>query len=247
MKIKKLEKTNNHIRDNRIDFDELNHTYTIDKKFQAISVTQLVNKFFPEFDKEYWAEKESKKTGIKKEKILNKWRELGEKARNLGTELHSQIENYYNSLKYEKSREFEKFINFHDKYISDKYEPYRTEWRIFDEDKLLAGTVDMVYRKENDDLFIFDWKRSKKIINSNGTVERENPFENGLKGLSHLSSSDYIKYCLQQNIYKYIIEKNYEKKVSSMNLLILHPNYNTYHIVQVDEFSIETDYLINSL
>ena len=105
----------------------------------------------------------------------------------------------------------------------------------------------MVYRKENDDIFIFDWKRSKKIINSNGTVERENPFENGLKGLSHLSSSDYIKYCLQQNIYKYIIEKNYEKKVSSMNLLILHPNYNTYHIVQVDEFSIETDYLINSL
>ena len=124
---------------------------------------------------------------------------------------------------------------------------YRTEWRIFDEDKLLAGTVDMVYRKENDDLFIFDWKRSKKIINSNGTVERENPFENGLKGLSHLSSSDYIKYCLQQNIYKYIIEKNYKKKVSSMNLLILHPNYNTYHIVQVDEFSIETEYLINSL
>ena len=42
MKIKKLEKINNHIRDNRIDFDELNHTYTIDKKFQAISVTQLV-------------------------------------------------------------------------------------------------------------------------------------------------------------------------------------------------------------
>ena len=111
----------------------------------------------------------------------------------------------------------------------------------------MAGTVDMVYRKENDDLFIFDWKRSKKIINSNGTVERENPFENGLKGLSHLSSSDYIKYCLQQNIYKYIIEKNYKKKVSSINLLILHPNYNTYHIVQVDEFSIETDYLINSL
>ena len=71
MKIKKLEKINNHIRDNRIDFDELNHTYTIDKKFQAISVTQLVNKFFPQFDKEYWAEKESKKPAIKKEKIIN--------------------------------------------------------------------------------------------------------------------------------------------------------------------------------
>ena len=37
MKIKKLEKINNHIRDNRIDFDELNHTYTIDKKFEIFS------------------------------------------------------------------------------------------------------------------------------------------------------------------------------------------------------------------
>ena len=64
-------------------------------------------------------------------------------------------------------------------------------------------------------------------------------FENGLNGLSHLSSSDYNKYCLQQNIYKYILEKNYDKKVSSMNLLILHPNYDSYHIVKVNDLPLE--------
>ena len=245
--MKKLEDLNFHDRDNRIFFDESNHNYTIDKKIKAISVTKLIHKFFPEFDKEYWAEKESIKTGLNKIDILEKWKKLGNKARDLGTDLHNQIENFYNKIDYKKSREFEKFSNFHTTHIEGKYDPYRTEWRIFDDNKSLAGTVDMVYKKNNNELFIFDWKRSKKLINSDGSIEKENPFENGLKGLSHLSCSDYIKYCLQQNIYKYIIEKNYNKKVSSMNLLILHPNYDNYHIIQVEEFPLEVDYLISTL
>lgn len=105
----------------------------------------------------------------------------------------------------------------------------------------------MVYQKSDNEVFLFDWKRSKKIINSNGSVEKQNPFENGLKGLSHLSSTDYIKYCLQQNIYKYILEKNYGLIVSSMNLLILHPFYSKYHIIKVEDLPLETEYLINTL
>ena len=245
--MKKLENLNFHDRDSRIFFDESNHNYTIDKKIKATSVTQLIHKFFPEFDKEYWANKESIKTGKSKSEILKGWEELGEKARNLGTELHEQIENYYNKLEYNKSRELEKFFNFHSKHIENKYKPYRTEWRVFDEDKNIAGTIDMVYEKDNGELFIFDWKRSKKIINSDGSVEKNNPFENGLEGLSHLPSSDYVKYCLQQNIYKNILEKKYEKKISSMNLLILHPHFENYHIVQVEDFKNETQYLLESI
>ena len=245
--MKKLENLNSHKRDSRIIFNEKEHSYTIDNKNKAISVTQLIQEFFPKFDKNYWAERESNKTGESKEEILNRWEELGGKARDLGTELHNQIENYYNGTEYNNSREFEKFINFHEKYISKNYNPFRTEWRVFDENKLLAGSIDMVYKKTDNEVFLFDWKRSKKIINSNGSVEKQNPFENGLKGLSHLSSTDYIKYCLQQNIYKYILEKNYGLIVSSMNLLILHPFYSKYHIVKVEDLPLETEYLINTL
>ena len=49
----------------------------------------------------------------------------------------------------------------------------------------------MVYKKSNSEVFLFDWKRSKKIINSNGEVEKDNPFENCLNGLWHMSSTDY--------------------------------------------------------
>lgn len=242
-----LSSKNHYERDERIQFSDSDHTYLIDKKNKAVSVTELIGRYFPKFDKEFWANKESIKTGKPKNEILKKWDELGKKARDLGTELHEQIENFYNSKEYIRSKELDKFFKFHKNHIQDKYQPHRTEWRIFDEDKNLAGTVDMVYEKENGELFIFDWKRSKKIINSDGSIEKNNPFENGLNGLSHLPSSDYVKYCLQQNIYKNILESKYDKKVSSMNLLILHPYLENYHIIQVESFKNETKYLLDSI
>lgn len=242
-----LSSKNHYERDERIQFSDSDHTYLIDKKNKAVSVTELIGRYFPKFDKEFWANKESIKTGKPKNEILKKWDDLGKKARDLGTELHEQIENFYNSKEYIRSKELDKFFKFHKNHIQDKYKPHRTEWRIFDEDKNLAGTVDMVYEKENGELFIFDWKRSKKIINSDGSIEKNNPFENGLNGLSHLPSSDYVKYCLQQNIYKNILESKYDKKVSSMNLLILHPHIDNYHIIQVESFKNETKYLLDSI
>lgn len=242
-----LSSKNHYERDERIQFSDSDHTYLIDKKNKAVSVTELIGRYFPKFDKEFWANKESIKTGKPKNEILKKWDDLGKKARDLGTELHEQIENFYNSKEYIRSKELDKFFKFHKNHIQDKYKPHRTEWRIFDEDKNLAGTVDMVYEKENGELFIFDWKRSKKIINSDGSIEKNNPFENGLDGLSHLPSSDYVKYCLQQNIYKNILESKYDKKVSSMNLLILHPHLENYHIIQVESFKNETKYLLDSI
>lgn len=242
-----LSSKNHYERDERIQFSDSDHTYLIDKKNKAVSVTELIGRYFPKFDKEFWANKESIKTGKPKNEILKKWDDLGKKARDLGTELHEQIENFYNSKEYIRSKELDKFFKFHKNHIQDKYQPHRTEWRIFDEDKNLAGTVDMVYEKENGELFIFDWKRSKKIINSDGSIEKNNPFENGLNGLSHLPSSDYVKYCLQQNIYKHILESKYDKKVSSMNLLILHPHLENYHIIQVESFKNETKYLLDSI
>ncbi len=242
-----LSSKNHYERDERIQFSDSDHTYLIDKKNKAVSVTELIGRYFPKFDKEFWANKESIKTGKPKNEILKKWDDLGKKARDLGTELHEQIENFYNSKEYIRSKELDKFFKFHKNHIQDKYKPHRTEWRIFDEDKNLAGTVDMVYEKENGELFIFDWKRSKKIINSDGSIEKNNPFENGLNGLSHLPSSDYVKYCLQQNIYMNILESKYDKKVSSMNLLILHPHLDNYHIIQVESFKNETKYLLDSI
>ena len=103
-----------------------------------------------------------KKKVKKLEKILRYYKKMGgvrRKARIEGTDLHNQIENFYNKISLDTS-ELEKFMKFHE-FIVKNYKPYRTEWRVFDE-KLLAGTIDMVYKKSNTS-FLFDWKRSKKL------------------------------------------------------------------------------------
>ena len=150
--------------DKRITFDPLEHRYFIDGNADTISVSQLISKFFPEFDSEYWSERKARERGITKQEILAEWKEKGDTSASLGTQLHEEIENYYNGQPYNDDLpEFQHFLKFKEKY--DSMIPFRSEWRIFDEDLLVAGTVDMVYQKEGNELYMFDWKRSEKIVN----------------------------------------------------------------------------------
>ena len=55
-----LAEFNRHINDGRITFDESNHDYFIDGKKIKFSVTEIIDKFFPKFDKAYWAERKAK-------------------------------------------------------------------------------------------------------------------------------------------------------------------------------------------
>mgnify|MGYP000845968767 FL=1 len=185
--------------------------------------------------------------GLEPETIVEKWKQNGLEQAELGTMLHEQIENFYNKKKYDvQSKEFQYFLNFKEKY--PKMIPYRSEWRIFDEELLIAGTVDMVYQKENNELYMFDWKRSKKVVLPNGKPYLSDPSGNFTQfasdQLSHLTNDSYYKYCLQQNIYKHILEKRYNVSISSMNLLILHPVYETYHMLKLPQMEQEVNYML---
>ena len=84
-------------------------------------------------------------------KILDDWEKKRNDAALKGTLLHERIEDFYNQKFHtEYPPEFEYFKNFHNKY--EKLEAYRTEWRIYDDSLSIAGTVDMVYKKENNEL-----------------------------------------------------------------------------------------------
>ena len=75
---------------------------------------------------------------------------------------------------------------------------------------------------------LYDWKRSNKV-DPNDT----NQWSNGINGLEHLSDTSYIHYCLQQNLYRYMLEKNYGIKINRMNLVVLHPDFMSYKVVPV--------------
>ena len=251
-----LESKNRHKNDNRISFDEKEHNYFVDGQKVGFSVTAIIDKFFAEFDRGYWAKRKAmekltrdgvvidKKALTKAiDEILNKWEEKRRDAAEKGTCLHEKIEDFYNEKHYEEYPiEFSFFKKFHDKYPA--LTPYRTEWRIFDASVSIAGTVDMVYKKNNGDVFIFDWKRSTKLVDQQGNLLLKD-FKYGLEGLSHVEDNSFNRYVLQQNIYKYILESNYGAKVSSMNLLVLHPDYKDFVHLKVPEMQKEAKYLID--
>ena len=246
---------NIHPNDSRINFDSSKHEYSVDGKKIKISVTGLIEKFFPKFDSEYWSNKKAMERiqieggnltddnikNVKKE-ILSEWELNRKEAADKGTLLHEKIEDYYNDINNEHDLpEFHYFKQFIKKYPT--LNPYKTEWRIFDSELSIAGSIDMVYEKNNGDLFLFDWKRSTKIVNDAGYLIESN-FDYGFDELSHIADNGYNKYSLQLNLYKYILETNYGKTISSMNLLILHPNYHTFFHLQIPNLEKETKFLI---
>ena len=133
-----LDKINSHKNDLRIKFDESRHQYFIDSKKIKLSVTGLIEEFFPKFDSEYWGLKKAKeqldseaksydekKLITLKNKIINEWSTKGKVAADKGTLLHEKIEDFYNNKLHNKyPPEFEYFKKFHNKYKGLK--PYRT-------------------------------------------------------------------------------------------------------------------------
>ena len=76
----------------------------------------------------------------------------------------------------------------------------------------------MIFEKKDGSLVLYDWKRCKEI-------KKENRFESAKTAcVEHLPNSNYWHYSLQLNTYKYLLEKNYGKKVRGMYLVCLHPD-----------------------
>lgn len=226
----KLIEKNKHPRDSRIRFDEEPHLYYIDGSTEGyISVTTLIHSFFQEFNPDEIIDKmmksqnwtNSKYFGMTKFEIKKQWEDNGDVQSSLGTELHLDIENFYNNVEVKNdSKEFKHFLKYYDDHKN--LTAYRTEWEVFEETLKLAGSIDMLYQDENGDYHICDWKRAKGI-------RKENHFNKGKYPLQHLDDTNFWHYSLQLNIYKKLLKLNYGIDVKSMFLVQLHPNYLSYN------------------
>jgi|TARA_Y100000992_G_scaffold233833_1_gene164723 ATP-dependent exoDNAse (exonuclease V) beta subunit len=236
-----LQKKNPHERDNHIVFDEPTHVYTVDGDSDYMSVTTFNHGNFEQFDADKiitgmmkskkWSE--NKYYGKTRDEIKNLWDINRITASEAGTAMHLDIEKFYNNVHVNNdSIEYKYFMNFWNIYKHTLI-PWRTEMMVWDKDYKLAGSVDMIFEdKETGELCIYDWKRCKEIkkINSFGKYGNKTCIE-------HLPDTNYWHYCLQLNTYKYLIEKNYQRKVKEMYLVCLHPdnkNKNYLRIKVVD-------------
>lgn len=197
-----------------------------------ISVTTLIELFFPFFDEEAYIKKRMEETGMSEEAVK---RELAEPAER-GTDIHKQIENFLKGLPYdESSKEFQLFLRFYQEQIIKRGLVFDSaEYAIELKDSNIAGTVDALFRKPNGEYVMVDWKRSKHLIIDG--YPKKYGFGRGLSVLSHLDNSSYYKYELQQSFYKYILEKDYGIRVSSMILAVLYPDYDRYYSIRLSEY-----------
>ena len=179
------------------------------------------------------------------EEVALMWKTKGENAAQEGTYLHEQIENYYLNQDYQRTPEFHLFEQFVDN--NKDIEPYRSEWRIFDEDYNIAGTVDLI-SKNGKGFEIYDWKRSKKVINkTTGGPITNNRWQSGVGALSNIPDTRYNRYCLQQSLYRYILESKYAIEISKMYLIVLYPDYDTYYEVEVPYRREKIEYILKTL
>ena len=222
-----LQKKNPHERDDHIEFDEPTHIYTIDGDSNYMSVTTFNHSHFEHFDADKiianmmtsknWTK--SKYYGKTASEIKAGWDANRDSASAAGTAMHLDIEKFYNNVSVDNdSVEFNYFMNFHNQF-KDTLVPWRTEMMVWDKDYRLAGSIDMIFENSDGELSIYDWKRCKEIIKTNGFGKYGNK-----ECIEHLPDTNYWHYSLQLNTYKYLIEKNYGKKVKEMYLVCLHPN-----------------------
>lgn len=121
------------------------------------------------------------------------------------------------------------------------------EKKIFLNEYNVAGTIDCLFKGPDGRYVMVDWKRSKKLIVKGTEKPDKRGFRVDIDGLSELTNCSYYRYCIQQNMYKYILEKNYNIIVSDMILAVLHENYSKYHTIRLPEMPEETKIILSSL
>lgn len=246
-----LAEKNKHPRDEDISFEEGPHIYTVcGERGTYTSVTTWNHKHFEKFDADViidkmmksknWNNPTYKYYGKTREEIKQMWDNKRDEAACAGTNMHNNIEEYYNGIEVENdSVEYGYFKQFLKDFPDLK--PYRTEWMVYYEEMKLSGSIDMIFENEDGSLQIYDWKRCQEI-------KHEASFGKyaSTSCISHLPDTNFWHYSLQLNMYKTILERKYGKKVTDLYLVCFHPEnvYKTYERISVPILENEMENLL---
>ena len=194
---------NAHVRDSFVQFCPVQHRYWIHGSSRlVISVTSLAKS--TSFDAARIASLVARKEGCDIATVRARWTD----ASIAGTRLHLAIHNYFNGVPVDpgvaKLPEWGYFLDF----LRDHptLRPLRTEYAIYLEDPKLAGCVDIILRcYVTGKLFLCDWKRVRQI-----TRQKQEDWRH------------------QLGLYNYVLTKGYRKKISEMQVVVLHPAHGKY-------------------
>lgn len=274
---------NQHTFDTLTSFDEASHTYTYlpsGKKFPK-SVTYLVKAAFAsdfnakeviESNLSKWASNPDSKyyvlirhlslvRGLNfkeiEQEIKALWSAEGEEARNLGTGMHAELENWMNGIEATDASKHAYAVAIVSNALKQTFftsmdlKPYRTEFRVFltadvvhpqapgvvNTIPVLSGTIDALFKDKIGRLWIIDWKRtdpSKKGLLGVGGVPKF--AKHGIGKFNQFFESDFTKYSLQLVIYKLMLERGGYlepgQSIAGLFLCQVHPSMTAPHFIE---------------
>ena len=250
-----------HPRDDRIQFEEETHTYTIDGVRKGwTSCTGFLHNFFGHFDADAVIAKmmssskwfESKYFGKTADEIKKQWSDKGAASSAAGTRMHLDIERMYNALPLVWAKEEGRPVDIASGLRGlalDGWTPQEgAEWNYFCDYQTKVGSKFLPYRTE---WLVFD--EEHKVAGSidmvymkpDGTlaiydwkrvedIKTENKWQSGLGPITHLPDTNYWHYSLQLNVYRYILQKHYGFVVSELALVILHPDNKSWRVMKLN-------------
>ena len=255
----RLARINKHPRDERIEFEELTHTYTIDgSRIGWISCTRFLDTFFGHFDADKVIAKmmnssnwtSSQYFGKSAHEIKAGWEEKKISASSAGTRMHLDIERFYNAIPLGWNNDLKPIDTASGLRMleQDGWAPQEgAEWKYFCSYHDKYGSQFIPYRTE---WVVFDEEHhiagsiDMVYLKSDGTLaiydwkrveelKTENKWQSGLGPLEHLPDTNYWHYSLQLNVYRYILQKHYGFIVSELALVILHPSNRSWRVVKI--------------
>ena len=200
-------------------------------------VTTIVKNLFEIFDtysiidknKKLWDQDENSIYHKKsKEEIKTLWKNNGIEAAKLGTKLHDDIEYFYKGKPVENNtREYKFFLDFDKWRKTEGWEPYKFEWRMYDNKNKITGCIDALFKK-GEDYILVDWKRCKDF-------KTENYF--GKKGThpatQNLDDCELNRYSIQLMLYCHLLELQ-GIKPKEIYIINFHPVQLKYRIYTVE-------------
>ena len=158
-----------------------------------------------------------------------------------GILFHYHCEAHCNGLLIERphSPEFKMFLELMTMLDQMGYIPFRTEVRLFHIGLCIAGQLDALFHNHANDTFaLIDWKRCRSVV-----------FENNLRciwpPLDNLPESNGSLYSLQLNMYRYILESEYDLHIGeNMFLGVCHPELQRPRLIRVQNLQSEVEIIV---
>lgn len=250
---------------NHIEYYDEPHIYKINGERIETSGTGFVHLYTNEFDSKKYAPGSAKKAGCSVDEILAQWAFVNKFSTIKGTLVHNFNENlwwnkvfpYNPMLAHQASFTQEEEANLIERYTAltlmsrkfyndtkDSLIPIVSELVIGDQslpiydpitEELIkmgvCGMVDKIFWSKRKQCYLIgDWKTNKEI-------QYVSKYGKKMKGkLSFMQDCNYEHYCLQLNLYKFIIERMTNIKIGGMFLVWLFEENESYQVINCTDY-----------